>query len=142
MEKKSNKKVKSLHVFKSKTLTNRLWSANVISIRIRDGMEICLKALIQIPRLIFSYHCCNSNSACGRFRNQKKGTRAVGLPLAKKKGGEGEEKKYEMELIYNIPNPTLFSMYELFIFQSQNANISVCTITLISCRYPALQCLK
>lgn len=86
--KKSNKKVKSLHVFKSKTLTNRLWSANVISIRIRDGMEICLKALIQIPRLIFSYRCCNSNSACGRFRNQKKGTRAVGLPLAKKKKGE------------------------------------------------------
>lgn len=92
--KKSNKKVKSLHVFKSKTLTNRLWSANVISIRIRDGMEICLKALIQIPRLIFSYHCCNSNSACGRFRNQKKGTRAVGLPLAKKKrGAVGVRKK-------------------------------------------------
>lgn len=106
-------------------------------------MEICLKALIQIPRLIFSYHCCNSNSACGRFRNQKKGTRAVGLPLAKKKGGGSErEKNGEMELIYNIPSPVLFSMYELFIFQSQNANISVCAITLISCRSPALQCLQ
>lgn len=89
-KKKSNKKVKSLHVFKSKTLTNRLWSANVISIRIRDGMEICLKALIQIPRLIFSYHCCNSTSACGRFRNHKKGTRAAGLPLVKKEKGRGE----------------------------------------------------
>lgn len=131
--KKIKQKVKSLHVFKSKTLTNRLWSANVISIRIRDGMEICLKALIQIPRLIFSYHCCNSNSACGRFRNQKKGTRAVGLPLAKKRGGQWEwGKECEMELICNIPNPTAFPVYELFICQSPNANPSVCSVPLIS----------